>query len=211
MFDDTQVRSKVLQIVLYSVTLVAGLVALAFLLPWLFALFEAPPKPVPAPVVRTETPVPPPPPKISQLERIRAALAPEIAAGSITVDPFGGWIAIRVGNLITFDSGQANVLPGFVPVGRRIAEIVEKEQGPVRIVGHTDNQALAGGGAFKDNDTLSVARAKAVATLLQGALTDGSRVAVEGRGSNEPIGDNATAEGRAKNRRVEILITRAAE
>lgn len=211
MFDDTQVRSKVAQIALYSAMLVAGLVALAFLLPWLLSLFEAPPKPVPAPVVRVETPAPPPPPKIGQLERIRSALAPEISAGSITVDPFGGWVAIRVGNLITFDSGQANVLPGFVPVGRRIAEIVEKERGPVRIVGHTDNQALAGGGAFKDNDALSVARARAVSTLLQGALTDGSRVAVEGRGSNEPIGDNATPEGRAKNRRVEILITRAAE
>ncbi|RDJ22360.1 hypothetical protein DWF00_24445 [Bosea caraganae] len=207
MFDDTQVRSKVLQIVLYSAVLVAGLVALAFLLPWIFSLFEAPPKPLPAPAVRIETPAPPP--KIGQLERIRSALAPEISAGSITVDPFGGWIAIRVGNLITFDSGQANVLSGFVPVGRRIAEIVEKEKGPVRIVGHTDNQALAGGGAFKDNDALSVARAKAVAGLLQGAMTDGSRVTTEGRGSNEPIGDNATAEGRAKNRRVEILITRA--
>lgn len=209
MFDDTQVRSKVLQIGLYSAVLVAVLVGLAFLLPWLFSLFEAPPKPLPAPVARIETPAPAP--KIGQLERIRAALAPEISAGSITVDPFGGWIAIRVGNLITFDSGQANVLSGFVPVGRRIAEIVEKEKGPVRIVGHTDNQALAGGGTFKDNDALSVARAKAVATLLQGALTDASRITIEGRGSNEAIGDNATAEGRAKNRRVEILITRAAE
>lgn len=207
MFEEAQVKSKVLQIVLYSAILVAGLVALAFLIPWLFSLFEDPPKPVPAPAVRIESPAPPP--KIGQLERIRAALAPEISAGSITVDAFGGWIAIRVGNLITFDSGQASVLPGFVPVGRRIAEIIEKEKGPVRIVGHTDNQALGGGGTFKDNEALSVARAKAVASILQGALTDASRLAVEGRGSNEPIGDNATADGRAKNRRVEVLITRA--
>lgn len=210
MSDTADVSKKVTQIALYSVALVAGVLALVFLLPWLMGLlFPAPtPAPRPAPVARVE-PLPAPVPKVSQLERIRAALDGEIKAGSITVDPFGGWIAIRVGNLISFDSGRADVLPGFVAVGRRIAEIVEKEKGAVRIVGHTDDQALGGGGQFKDNQALSVARANAVATLLRGALTDGARLTVEGRGSSEPIASNATAEGRAKNRRVEVLVTRA--
>lgn len=125
---------------------------------------------------------PAPAPRIGQLERVRKALAAEIAPGSISVDPFGGWIAIRVGNLITFASGQANVLPDFVPVGRRIAELVETEAGPVRIIGHTDDQALSGG-PYRDNQALSVARAEAVAELLRGALTDPNRIEVDGRGT----------------------------
>jgi len=209
MSDTADVSKKIAQIAAYSVALVAGVLALVFLLPWLMGLlFPAPaPAPRPAPVARIE-PVPAPAPKLGQIERIRAALAGEIKAGSITVDPFGGWIAIRVGNLISFESGQASLVPGFVPVGRRIAEIVEKEKGAVRIVGHTDDQALGGGGQFKDNQALSVARAQAVANLLKGALTDASRITVEGRGSSEPIAANSSADGRARNRRVEVLITR---
>lgn len=101
------------------------------------------------------------------------------------------------------------MLSGFVPVGRRIAEIIEKEKGPAASSAIPTIRRWAA--AAPSNDALSVARAKAVATLLQGALTDAGRISTEGRGSNEPIGDNATADGRAKNRRVEILITRAAE
>lgn len=209
MSNDAQVRSKLLQIGLYSAGLIAGLIALTFLLPWLLALLQPAPKPQPVAVVqKIVAPAPPPQPRVGQLERIRAALAAEIKAGSVTVDPFGGWIAIRVGNLITFNSGQAAVLPGFVPVARRIAEIVEGEKGPVRIVGHTDDQALGGGGPHRDNQALSLARAEAVAGLLRGALTDGARVATDGRGASEPIADNGSAEGRARNRRIEILVTR---
>lgn len=206
--NDAQVRSKLVQIGLYSASLIAGLVALAFLLPWLMALLQPAPKPQPVLVQKIVAPAPPPEPRLSQLERIRAALAAEIKAGNVTVDPFGVWIAIRVGNLITFNSGQAAVLPGFVPVARRIAEIVEGEKGPIRIVGHTDDQALGGGGPHRDNQALSLARAEAVAGLLRGALTDGTRIATDGRGASEPIADNGSAEGRARNRRIEILVTR---
>lgn len=209
MSNDAQVKSKLLQIGLYSAALIAGLIALTFLLPWLLALLQPPPKPQPVVVQKiVAAPPQPTPPRVGQLERIRTALAAEIKAGSVTVDPFGGWIAIRVGNLITFNSGQAAVLPGFVPVARRIAEIVEGEKGPVRIVGHTDDQALAGGGPHRDNQALSLARAEAVAGLLRGALTDGARIATDGRGASEPIADNGSLEGRARNRRIEILVTR---
>lgn len=208
MSENAQVRSKVFQIALYSAALVAALVTSSFILSWLFGLLQ-PPQPLPVAQPKIVAPPPSPPPKIGQLERIRAALSNEIGKGSVTVDPFGGWVAIRVGNLITFNSGQANVLPEFVPIGRRIAEIVEREKGPLRIVGHTDDQALGGGGPYRDNQALSVARAEAVASLLRSALTEAGRVAVDGRGSSEPIADNASVEGRAKNRRVEILVTRA--
>lgn len=202
MANNGQVRSKIAQIGLYSVGIIVVLVALAFLLPLLLPEPKRPPPPVQPPVAA-------PAPRPTQLERIRSALADEIKAGSVTVDPFGSWIAIRVGNLITFASGQATALPGFVAVARRIASVIETEKGPVRIVGHTDDQALAPGGSFRDNNALSVARAQAVEALIRPALSDAGRLAVDGRGSSEPIADNTSIEGRARNRRVEILITKA--
>ena len=209
MANDAQVKSKLFQIGLYSAALIAGLIALTFLLPWLLSLLQPAPRPQPIVVPKIVASPPPAAPRIGQLERIRTALDAEIKAGSIAVDAFGGWIAIRVGNLITFNSGQAVLLPDFVPVARRIAEIVEGEKGPVRIVGHTDDQALGGGGAYRDNQALSIARAEAVASLLRNALTDRARVSTDGRGASEPIAENSSTEGRARNRRIEVLVTRA--
>jgi type VI secretion system protein ImpK len=159
---------------------------------------------LPAPPPKVE----PTPAQLTQLQRIRAALAPEIQAGAITVDPAGVWIAIRVGNLILFNSGDAKVLPQFLPVASRIGEIIEKEPGPLRIVGHTDNVALSPANRFQSNFLLSIERAKAVAALVQPQLTQPDRLNVDGKGPDNPIASNAKAEGRAKNRRVEVLVTR---
>jgi type VI secretion system protein ImpK len=65
--------------------------------------------------------------------------------------------------------------------------------------------------AFKSNFDLSVARANSVEKIISPKLTDPARVSVEGKGEDEPIGDNKTAEGRQANRRVEVMIPRAAE
>jgi type VI secretion system protein ImpK len=162
--------------------------------------------------LQRRVPSPPPPPtapQIDQLGRIRAELAPEISSGALTVDLSGRWIVIRVGSLILFDSGRASVRPEFDSIARTIAAVVQKEAGPVRIVGHTDNVPLSAANRFGSNLNLSVERAKAVAALLEPLLTEPSRIAVEGKGPDEPIASNATAEGRARNRRVEVLVTRA--
>lgn len=194
------------RILLGGVVLLAGAVALGVLLSWLTGLFAPAPVPQPAPPATLESP---PPSKAPLLERVRSALADEIAAGGLTVDPFGGWIAIRIGEAASFDAGRAELLPGFLATGRRIAAIVQTEKGTVRIVGHTDDRVPGGRSRFKDGRALSAARAEAMAQLLRAALADASRLSVEGHGADDPIASNATAEGRAKNRRVEILLTRA--
>ncbi|RWF92980.1 MAG: type VI secretion system protein TssL, partial [Mesorhizobium sp.] len=74
------------------------------------------------------------------------------------------------------------------------------------IVGHTDNVKPKKSSQFKSNFDLSVARAKAVQSMVANELKDPSRVAVDGKGEDEPIADNATADGRAKNRRVDVMI-----
>lgn len=147
-----------------------------------------------------------PPP--AQLERIRTALAEEIDAGAVTVEPRGDYIAIRVGNLQLFDLGSVDVKPGFAPMAARITQVLNTEGGPVLIQGFTDNLPLSGRGRFKDNYQLSEARAEAVRTVLVQTIDDATRIRVEGRGEDDPVGDNTTEEGRAQNRRVEILLAK---
>ena len=94
------------------------------------------------------------------------------------------------------------------PLAATLAEVLNSEPGPIKVIGHTDNIPLSGRGRFKDNYELSVARAQSVADRLQGALTVPTRVFVEGKGDLEPIADNSARDGRAQNRRVEIMIQR---
>jgi type VI secretion system protein ImpK len=160
-------------------------------------------------------PPPPPPPTITQLtqlQRIRKALAPEIAAGSVSVpDPTGPyWIVINVGDKLLFASGQATVIDEFKPLAVRMVEMLEKETGTIKIVGHTDNQPLAPSNPFKSNFDLSVARAKNVANELKG-VSRPERFVVEGKGADEPVDparDDKTPEDQRKNRRVEVLVQR---
>jgi type VI secretion system protein ImpK len=143
-----------------------------------------------------------------QLGRLRSGLAAEIRAGAVTVDRYGGWVAIRVAEAASFAPGQAALLDGFADLGRRIAALAEREGGPVRVGGHGDDRPLPKGSAFPDADSLSRARAEAVAGLLGAHLADASRLSVQGYGAAEPIAVNAGPEGRARNRRVEILLRR---
>jgi type VI secretion system protein ImpK len=160
----------------------------------------APPPPPPAPT----------PTQLTQLQRIRTALAPEISAGTIAVpDPTGPyWIVIDVGDRLLFASGEATVLPSFKPLAARMTAMLEKEFGTIKVVGHTDNQPLGRFSPFKSNYDLSVARATNVTNILKIGLSHPERLKVEGKGADESLGSNSTEQGRAKNRRVEVLVQR---
>jgi type VI secretion system protein ImpK len=153
-------------------------------------------------------PPPPPPDRITQLQRIRNALALEKTACAMTADQTASFIVIRVCDLILFAPGQATVLDAFKPIAARVAATLDKEPRHIKIVGHTDNTPIKTV-RFPSNFELSVERAKAVAALLKLGLTDSGRVDIEGKGPDAPIASNATPEGRAKNRRVEIFIERS--
>ncbi len=144
----------------------------------------------------------------SQLERIREALADEIEAGQLSAEIRGNFVAVTANNIVLFASGSADAREDFRAIAERIAEVIEAEEGDVRIVGHTDSVPLSGRGRFRNNQELSVARAQSVAAMILPQLSDEERVEVIGQGEDDPIADNATAEGRAENRRVEVLIRR---
>jgi type VI secretion system protein ImpK len=159
-------------------------------------------------VIAPPPPPPPPPDRITQLQRIRNALALEKTACAMTADQTASFIVIRVCDLALFAPGQATVLEGFKPVAGRVAATLDREPGHIKVVGHTDSSPIRNV-RFPSNFELSVERAKAVAAVLKPGLANSDRVDIEGKGPDVPIASNATPDGRAKNRRVEILIERS--
>jgi type VI secretion system protein ImpK len=160
------------------------------------------------PVAEPERAPRPAPAKTSQIDRIRSALAKDIEGGGLTVGTKGDFIVVEINNLLLFEPGKAEAKPEFQPIAANIAAALEHEHGPIRIVGHTDNVKPRKSSPFKSNFDLSVARAKAVGTLMAPKFSDPSRLTVDGKGEDEPIADNATPEGRASNRRVDVMIAR---
>src|SRR6202035_4000207 len=96
------------------------------------------------------------------------------------------------------------------PLAGKLAALLDKEPGKIRVVGHTDNTPIKNV-RFPSNWHLSVERAKAVAALLKLGLHQPDRIDVDGKGPDVPIASNATPGGRAKNRRVEVMISRTSE
>jgi type VI secretion system protein ImpK len=165
---------------------------------------KAPPVPVPPPVIP-----PPEPDRITQLQRICNAMTQEVAAQKVNVEQTANQIIVRIGNILLFNSGVATVLDQFKPIGERIAATLDKEDGYIKVVGHTDNSPIGSDRVrFPSNYALSVERAKNVATLFKPLMINPDRVQTEGKGETAPVADNGTSEGRAKNRRVEIIIPR---
>ena len=106
-----------------------------------------------------------------------------------------------VTNNILFETGKATLKPESMTEIQKVADYMKKNpQARFEVQGHTDNQ-----GSDKINDPLSQQRAEAVVKALEGLGCDPFNMRAVGKGSHEPIADNATEDGRAKNRRVEFI------
>lgn len=141
----------------------------------------------------------------AQVADLRPFLQDEIARREVQVtdDARGQRVTIAGDGL--FASGRADVQPGRVPLLEAIGEALAQVPGRVEISGHSDNVPMSAFGRFSSNWDLSTARAEAVRSILA-MHAAGDRLAAVGRADTEPVADNATAEGRARNRRVEILL-----
>ena len=103
---------------------------------------------------------------------------------------------------VSFDTGSYDIKPNMRPILNRFAATLrENPATQVAIIGHTDNT-----GSDEINDPLSVNRAASTRYYLVERGVLGRRIAIDGRGSYEPIASNNTAAGRAANRRVEIYV-----
>lgn len=125
------------------------------------------------------------------------------------IDPSYNFIKIDVKGSVLFDSGSATLKGDSEAksVLLKIGDILkEYDTFGIEIIGHTDNVPIKSG-KFPDNDYLSAARAIETAKYLVAAKNlDSSKVSFSGKGEREPVDTNSTAEGRARNRRIEFRI-----
>ncbi len=136
-----------------------------------------------------------------RMEEKKAAMERATAGTGISViQTADNQLRVSAPSDLSFDLNSAALRPALRAVLDQFAQGLDPRM-LVRIVGHTDS---SGGDAV--NDPLSLRRAQAVRDHLDTRGVQASRMAVEGRGSREPLADNATAEGRAQNRRVEIFL-----
>jgi outer membrane protein OmpA-like peptidoglycan-associated protein len=119
-----------------------------------------------------------------------------------TVTRAGEGIIVNFSSGILFDTDKADVKPAAQTNLQKLAASLQNNpETDILIVGHTDNT-----GTNAHNMDLSIRRAEAVKSIITADNINGSRLTVQGKGETEPIGDNNTVDGRAQNRRVEIVI-----
>jgi type VI secretion system protein ImpK len=162
---------------------------------------------VPIAETRPAARLPSVPPEPTALDRLRASLRPEIERGLAEVIGTAAQPLVRVAGSGLFAPGSATVQSASRPLLNRIGQALGGEPGRVRVIGYTDDQATRTI-AFPSNAQLSAARAQAASAIIAAGLGDASRVSFEGRADAEPIATNATPEGRERNRRIEIVLSR---
>lgn len=137
-----------------------------------------------------------------QMDQQEAELRRQMEGTGVDVQREGDTIRLQAPENITFDTNRADIKPQFRPVLDQLAMSINQYPGTiVQVAGHTDS---TGSAAY--NQTLSENRAASAAGYLIQRGVDSARIEAVGYGFTRPIADNNTVEGRAQNRRVEILI-----
>jgi chemotaxis protein MotB len=135
---------------------------------------------------------------------LKGALA---GSGVVVNEREGGGATLVLASDITFNPGQADPnKKAQETLGKVVRTLKEtKGVGKIRVEGHTDSDPIKKSG-FKSNDELSLARATTVKDYLIGHGIDDSLIEVDGHGDKQPTASNETPEGKARNRRVEIIL-----
>jgi chemotaxis protein MotB len=134
----------------------------------------------------------------------------DLESKDVTISSLQGKLTVNILDRVMFDSGEAILKPAGESVMRKVAAILAGHpQLKIHVIGHTDNVPIRpeARSRFASNWELSTARAlAAVHFLTENAGVDPHRVGAIGYGEYRPLADNATAEGRARNRRIAITI-----
>ena len=143
-------------------------------------------------------------------EDLTAGLKSEIASGAVQITQLKGKLTVNMVDRILFDSGEASVKPDGWKVLEKVGGLLNNVQDKdIRIEGHSDNKPIGGElkSRYPSNWELSTARATAVARYLEDhAKVDPKRLVAAGYGEFRPVASNDTPEGRALNRRIEIIL-----
>ena len=134
----------------------------------------------------------------------------QLESKDVTISQLQGKLTVTIVDRVMFDSGEAELKPDGAAVMQKIATLLAGHpELKIHVIGHTDNVPIrpTAQSRFASNWELSTARAlAAVHFLTEKAGVDARRVGAVGYGEYRPIADNATTEGRAKNRRIAITI-----
>ena len=136
------------------------------------------------------------------MDRQQRAMEAELSGTGVGVARQGDNLVLRMPSDVTFASNQSSITPRFNGTLDDVAAVLNRyDQSIIDIVGHADSD-----GADDYNLNLSRQRASSVAQALVDRNVLAGRLYVDGKGESAPIATNATPEGKAQNRRVEILI-----
>ena len=140
-------------------------------------------------------------------EKIAEALGEQDIGAEIDIDFTSEYVQLTLNGALLFDSGKASLKEESLPLMKKIGTILERySESIIEVEGHTDNVPIRNF-EFGNNDELSSFRALSVFNfIISNTGIDPSVIKHSGRGEYVPIADNATPEGRAKNRRVEIKV-----
>ncbi len=138
-------------------------------------------------------------------KEIQQALAPLIANGQVRVSEGARGITVEINASVLFQPGDATLDPQAVRALMAVAQILAPTPFPVTVEGHTDNTPI-GTPLFPSNWELSGVRASSVVRLFIANGVDPRRMTATGYADQRPVDDNATPEGRQRNRRVAITI-----
>jgi chemotaxis protein MotB len=138
--------------------------------------------------------------------RLEGSLADAIRSGRVSVVETPEGIVVRLNDRSFFDSGSSRVSPNAEPDIARVAEVLRGTDFEVTIEGHTDSRPIQNY-IYRSNWELSASRAASVLTVLsERARIPVTQLSVAGYADRKPLASNDTEEGRARNRRVEILV-----
>ncbi len=140
-------------------------------------------------------------------QALQVALKQEIEQGLVAVERIDDKVIVTVGSGGAFPSGSAELTDEAKQIMSQIATISADGTSMIDVSGHTDNVPLIFGSRFRDNWDLAAARASSVVQSMEATnLVNANRMQAVSFGESQPIEPNDTAAGRAKNRRIEIVI-----
>ena len=138
----------------------------------------------------------------NRLQRQEEELRAQLSSDDITIENTGDRLIVSLPDDITFDSDSSEIRPALrFDLDTVAANLLRYPDSTVQIIGHTDSD-----GEASYNVTLSQQRAMSVSNVLNEDGVTPDRMQISGRGEEQPVASNLTEEGKAKNRRVEIVV-----
>ncbi|MEW6994556.1 flagellar motor protein MotB [Colwelliaceae bacterium MEBiC 14330] len=140
-------------------------------------------------------------------EELNSALYDLVESGFAQLQIDGEWLEVELNSGLLFPSGSSSTTKSAQAILAVIYDVIAQSNNFIRVRGYTDNQTI-NNEIYSSNWELSIFRATAILRGLEGLGLNPARMAIEGYGEYYPSADNSTAEGRARNRKVVIAISK---